>query len=240
MYVIIYIVGLLCAFSSLAEANSLRVAPILLDVSAPGATTTLNLRNEGAEKLHVQIRVFRWTGTHTEPTLEPTSDVVVSPPAATLTPGTECVVRVIRVAKQPIVAEESYRILVDEVPDAVGGRANTVRFALRYSIPVFFTAAAVSAANVSWSLAAKGNNAVLTALNSGGRRLRLANLKLIDGSGATLIKRPGLVGYALGKTSAAWTLPGGDKFARRHGPVRVVAESETGALDAVVAVQPSR
>jgi len=65
MYVIIYIVGLLCAFSSLAEANSLRVAPILLDVSAPGATTTLNLRNEGAEKLHVQIRVFRWTGTHT-------------------------------------------------------------------------------------------------------------------------------------------------------------------------------
>src|SRR2546430_1936009 len=137
MYVIIYIVGLLCAFSSLAEANSLRVAPILLDVSAPGATTTLNLRNEGAEKLHVQIRVFRWTGTHTEPTLEPTSDVVVSPPAATLTPGTEYVVRVIRVAKQPIVAEESYRILVDEVPDAVGGRANTVRFALRYSIPVF-------------------------------------------------------------------------------------------------------
>src|SRR2546421_595293 len=163
MYVIIYIVGLLCAFSSLAEANSLRVAPILLDVSAPGATTTLNLRNEGAEKLHVQIRVFRWTGTHTEPTLEPTSDVVVSPPAA-----------------------------------------------------------------------------ALTALNSGGRRLRLANLKLIDGSGATLIQRPGLVGYALGKTSAAWTLSGGDKFARRHGPVRVVAESETGALDAVVAVQPSR
>ena len=70
-----------------ASANSLRVAPILLDVAAPGATTTLNLRNEGDRNLHVQIRVFRWTGTQSEPSLEPTSDVVISPPAATLAPG---------------------------------------------------------------------------------------------------------------------------------------------------------
>lgn len=110
MYAIIYVVALLCTFASLAEASSLRVAPILLDVSAPGATTTLNLRNEGDQKLYVQIRIFRWTGTQSEPSLEPTSDVVVSPPAATLTPGTEYVVRVGRVAKQPIVGEESYRI----------------------------------------------------------------------------------------------------------------------------------
>jgi len=230
----------LCLFASVAEASSLRVAPILLNVSAPGAATTLNLRNEGDEKLHVQIRIFRWTGsTPTGPSLEPTDDVVVSPPAATLMPATEYVVRVVRVAKQPVIGEESYRILVDEVPDAVGGKANAVRFALRYSIPAFFTAPGIPAANVSWSLAAKGNAAVLTASNAGGRRLRLANLKLVDGRGATLLHRPGLFGYALGNSSTTWTLPLRDGVIR-SGPLKVLAESESGAFNAVVALQPPR
>jgi fimbrial chaperone protein len=237
---IVLLCGLVCAGRiSTATAGSLRVAPILLEVPAPGATTTLNLRNEGDRNLHVQIRVFRWTGTQSEPTLEPTADVVVSPPAATLTPGTEYVVRVVRVTRQPVAGEESYRVLVDEIPEAAADRANTVRFAFRYSIPVFFSAASASAAAVSWSMAVKGNTAVLTASNSGGRRARLANLKVIDGNGKAVIQRPGLFGYALGKTVTAWTLPAAGKVAPR-GPLRVVAESETGAINAVVALQSLR
>src|SRR3954471_11580746 len=87
---------------STATAGSLRVAPILLEVPAPGATTTLNLRNEGDRNLRVQIRIFRWTGTPAEATLAASPDVVVSPPAAMLTPGTEYVVRVGRVNRQPV------------------------------------------------------------------------------------------------------------------------------------------
>jgi fimbrial chaperone protein len=217
-----------------AKANALRVAPILLDVTAPGATTTLNLRNEGERNLHVQMRIFRWTGTQSEPVLEPTSDVVVSPPAAMLAPGTEYVVRVVRVTRQPVSGEESYRVLVDEIPDAAADRANTVRFALRYSIPVFFSEASASAANLSWSMALKGNAVVLTASNSGGRRARLAGLKLIDSDGTILVQRAGLFGYALGRSATAWTLPVARKGVPR-GPLRVVAESETGAINAVVA-----
>lgn len=237
---IMLLCGLLAAAgAATANANALRVAPILLDVAAPGATTALNLRNEGDRNLHVQIRVFRWTGTQSEPVLEPTRDVVVSPPAATLTPGTEYVVRVVRVIKQPVAAEESYRVLVDEIPDAANDRANTVRFALRYSIPVFFSNASAPAADVAWSMTMKGNTAVLTAANSGGRRARLANLKVVDAGGATVIQRPGLFGYALGKSVTAWTLPAAGRTAPR-GPFRVVAESETGAINATVAMQSSR
>jgi fimbrial chaperone protein len=220
-------------------AGSLRVAPILLEVPAPGATTTLNLRNEGDRNLHVQIRVFRWVGTRSEPTLEPTSDVVVSPPAASLTPGTEYVVRVVRVAGKPVEGEESYRVVVDEIPESATDRVNAVRFAFRYSIPVFFPSAAASAANVSWSMSLRGNVAVLTASNSGGRRARFANLKLVDGYGRLLIQRPGLFGYALGRSETAWELPAVGKVAQR-GPLRVVADSETGAINAVVALQAPR
>jgi fimbrial chaperone protein len=79
----------------------------------------------------------------------------------------------------------------------------------------------------------------LTASNSGGRRVRLANLKVIDGNGTALVQRPGLFGYALGKSVTAWTLPAAGKVAPR-GPLKLVAESETGAINAVVALQASR
>ncbi|MEW6644164.1 MAG: molecular chaperone [Pseudomonadota bacterium] len=224
---------------SWAHAGSLRVAPVLLDVPAPGATTMLTLRNDGDRPIHVQIRAFSWTGTQGEPVLEPTSNVVVSPPAATLTPGTEYVVRIIRLAKQPVGGEESYRILVDELPDTVGAGSNTVRFVLRYSIPVFFSVASAASANVTWSLQSKGNALILMASNSGGRRLRIANLKLVDGAGAIALQRPGLVGYVLRKSSAAWTFPAGAQIAGR-GPLKLLAESESGAINAAVAVQTSR
>ena len=228
--------SILFAAASWAQAGSLRLAPILLDVSAPGATTTLNLRNDGDRPIHVQIRIFGWAGTQSEPVLEPTDKVVVSPPAAALTPGMEYVVRVIRLAKQPVADEESYRLLVDELPDTIREQSNTIRFVLRYSIPVFFSAANVAAADVAWSQQIKGTTLILSASNSGGRRLRVANLRLVDGAGAIVLQRPGLVGYVLGKSSMLWTFPAGAQIARR-GPLKLLAESESGAINATVAVQ---
>lgn len=239
MRILLYAGSILFALASWAQAGSLRVAPVLLDVPAPGATTMLTLRNDGDRPIHVQIRAFSWTGTQGEPVLEPTNNVVVSPPAATLSPGTEYVVRIIRLTKQPNAGEESYRILVDELPEAGGAGSNTVRFVLRYSIPVFFSTASAPTANVTWSLQTKGSAVILTASNSGGRRLRIANLKLVDRTGAIALQRPGLVGYVLRQSSVAWTFPAGAQIAGR-GPLKLQAESETGAVNAAVAVQTPR
>jgi fimbrial chaperone protein len=222
-----------------AQATSLRVAPALLDVPAPGATTTLTLRNDGDHPIHVQIRVFGWTGTQGEPVLVPTDNVVASPPAATLNPGTEYVVRIVRLAKEPVSAEESYRLLVDELPDATQDHSNTVRFALRYSIPVFFYAAKAPPANVEWGVRTAGNALTLSAANAGARRMRVANLKITDSSGVVVLQRQGLAGYVLGKTSTRWSFANAAQIARR-GPFKVVAETESGSINDAVNAQLSR
>ena len=52
----------LVAFASFpASAGSLQVEPVLVDVAAPGAASTVTLRNEGAAPINAQIRVFRWS-----------------------------------------------------------------------------------------------------------------------------------------------------------------------------------
>jgi len=77
----------------------------------------VTLRNEGTTPINAQIRVFRWSLVNGQEKLEPTDDVVASPPSVTLTPKGQYIARIVRVSKQPVAGEESYRLLVDQLPD---------------------------------------------------------------------------------------------------------------------------
>src|ERR1700694_5222625 len=85
-----------------AQAGSLQVAPVLVDVTAPGAASTVTLRNEGTTPIDAQIRVFRWSLVDGQEKLEPTDDVIASPPSVTLTPNGQYIARIARVSKRPV------------------------------------------------------------------------------------------------------------------------------------------
>ena len=70
-------------------AECVSVAPVLLEVIAPAAATLLTLRNDQARPLNVQVRVYRWQQDGGQERLVPTQEVVVSPPFATMQPGSE-------------------------------------------------------------------------------------------------------------------------------------------------------
>ena len=78
-------------------AAQLRVEPVLLEMTSPSAAGTLKLRNDEDSEVTIQTRVLRWSQTGGKETLEPTTDVVASPPAVKLAPGADYVVRVVRV-----------------------------------------------------------------------------------------------------------------------------------------------
>lgn len=223
-------VALSLALMARADAGALRVAPVLLDVSAPQQASTLTIWNDGQKPINVQVRVMRWRQVNGADVLEPTSDVVVSPPISTLSAGGENVIRVVRVSKTPASGEESYRLLVDELPDPADARGGAVTLVLRHSIPVFFGVEGRTA-NVAWQAAPDADGIRVTALNAGASRLRIANLKIA--SGANVIgAQDGLVGYVLSGQSVSWVIPAS---ARAAGPISVIADSETGRFDAVAA-----
>jgi fimbrial chaperone protein len=214
-----------------SRAATLQVEPVLIDVTAPGAASTITLRNEGAAPINVQVRVFRWSQADGKENLEPTDDVVASPPAVTLAPKTNYVARIVRVTKRPISGEESYRILVDQLPDVSQQRTNTVNLLVRYSIPVFFGASERSNPVVAWTVAVSGNKVKITARNDGERRIRIASLSIRDAKGKTVSFGTGLVGYVLGKSSVGWTAPGAGFAA--DGSISVTAQSDNGPVNAV-------
>ncbi|MER9950049.1 molecular chaperone [Mesorhizobium sp. M0047] len=223
---------LLCA--GFSQAASLRVAPTSLEMIAPDSAAVLNLHNDAKRPINVQVRVFRWTQVDGVERLEPTSDVVASPPSTKLGGGADYVVRVLRVGKAPVRTEESYRVVVDELPDPSRRQAGTVTLVLRYSIPVFFRSPDASTPNVSFSLSRAGGGLILKARNDGDSRLRLSNITLNQGA-KKLGSRSGLVGYVLGGASMQWPIGSGKSLAGSS--VTLKAQSDFGPFDAKVAVQ---
>jgi fimbrial chaperone protein len=196
----------MCA-AGIGLAASLRVLPVTLELVAPDAAAAITLRNDDTQAtIRVQTRVFRWTQADGRDRFEPTTDVVASPPATSLGPLAEYIIRVVRVARTPVAGEESYRIIIDELPDASRRRSGMVSFVLRQSIPAFFRARDAGDAEVTWSARQAGNAVVVIGRNTGKRRLKVAELQVTAGP-RVLGKQPGLVGYVLAQSTAEFSIP---------------------------------
>lgn len=229
-----------CASSAPLAAASLQVQPALIDVTAPGAASTLTLRNEGQAPVNVQVRVFRWSQSNGEEKLEPTEDVVASPPAVTLAPGTDYIARVVRVAKQPVTGEEAYRLFIDEIPSGSQLKVNTVKLLIRHSIPVFFASPERTQPVVEWAVVRRGDRIVLSAQNRGSSRLRISALSLRDQGGNTVSLGGGLVGYALGSSTMRWVAPGSARGFASSGSVSISGQGNDGPIRATAPIRSER
>jgi fimbrial chaperone protein len=191
-----------------ADAGSLSVSPTLIDQAAPAKAATVTVQTPGRDSMSVQIRLFRWSQVNGKDQLEPTRDVVASPPMLKIAPGTDYTVRIVRMAKQPVAGEESYRLLIDQLPEPKDRQANQVNLVIRHSIPVFFRAGDERAPALGWSAARTQKGLVLTARNDGDRRFKLSNLVITSASGKLLRRIDGLAGYVLGHSAMTWPITG--------------------------------
>nr|WP_300309188.1 molecular chaperone [Halomonas sp.] len=235
--IVILAMCLITAFSLVtpAVAASLRVAPVILDLSAPTSASTIRVWNDAQRPINVQIRVFRWTQQNGDDVYETASDVAASPPITTLQPGGENIVRIVRTTKQPVQAEESYRLVVDELPSPSRQHAGTVTLVVRHSIPVFFADPDIQDALPSWSVEKRQNGYMVSVRNDGDRRFKVSNLSLST-DGTVVAQHEGLVGYVLGSSTASWFVPEMSRRDISEGAVTITADSETGRFDATARI----
>ena len=220
--------------SARADAASLQIMPINIEVPAPGAASKVTITNSGAETANVQIRVFKWIQKNGKDELAETRDVVASPPAVKLAPGAKSVVRVVRLNKSPAQNEEPDRLIVDEIaPQPKAGDAG-VGFSVRQSLPVFFTAAD-DGVELNWQAAVKSGQLVLTASNSGDRRVRLAGLRVAGSAGKPVSFGTGLSGYVLGQSTKIWVAKA--KSIAPGTVVTILAQGDNGPIEATAKVQ---
>lgn len=123
--------------SGIAFANDLTVSPTSLRVAADSKVATLTIKSGGPGASLGQVRVVRWIRDGGDGRLEPTRDVVASPPALQMAPNQEMTIRLVRTATRPVSGEECYRVLVDQLP-AARQAGQMVAFNFRHSVPLCF------------------------------------------------------------------------------------------------------
>ena len=232
--------GLVCAASTPVCAASLQATPVMFELSAAKAADTLTLHNDGTTPISAQVRVQRWVQGAGEDKTEATTDVVASPPVVSIAPGGDQIVRIVRVSKNPIGKEESFRVTVDELPDKANEKPGVVSFTFKYSIPMFVAPATGSGkSSVTWAIERQDDKTFIVARNEGTRRLRIGGLTLKAPGGKEFVLGKGLNGYVLSGSIKRWVLPNTASSFGSTGEVIVTARSDEGPINATAQAQAS-
>jgi len=208
-----------------APAATLGVSPTRLELVPGRPAAALTVTNSGDAPLLLQVETFAWRAGTATSELEPTRAILAVPPMLELAPGERAVVRVARRSTAPPEIEETYRVLVTEVPredSAAGG----VRLALRMSLPVFVTPPGARA-EPRWSIERDAGGPSLVVANLGRAHLHVRRLELL-GAGRPIPLGDGPV-YVLAGREHRWSLSGTRLEGARTLSVR--AETNLGELD---------
>ena len=229
---------LLMAVADSVTAGSLSVSPIRIDLSSTQRSVALTVRNDGNQPAVVQAQLVAWSQADSNDQLEPTTDILVSPPIFTVAAGASQMLRIALRRAPDITNELSYRILVTEVPGKPEAGFIGAQFAVKISLPIFVEASGgKNSPQLAWSGArtAKGE-LELTAFNSGAKHIQVQAIEVTkagsDPDGA--FSGPWYVLPGQRRTVTIKPIAGHTIAADR---VRVKAETDAGPLDVDVALE---
>jgi fimbrial chaperone protein len=127
--------------------------------------------------------------------------------------------------------EETYRVFIDEIPESKkASKSGTVTMAFRYSIPVFFLPRTAEPPALTWSQELRDGKLFVSATNTGGRRVRVADIAIANGKGNPVTVAKGLAGYVLARSSKSWVAP--VTVQKSVQPLLITAQSDSGPINA--------
>lgn len=217
-----------------ARAQSLAVQPVTLILLPGQKIATLTLKNPATEPMTIQLRSYVWSQQGNNDPLTATEAVLISPPMATIPPGSSQVIRV--ALRQPSTGQEAtYRLLVDQLPPPA--KPKEISVLLRLSIPIFSETTAKPVSKLEFHVEHQQDGHSFLVVSNNGQchdSIRNIRLKSTDGS-AWKAAVPGLP-YVLVGAERRWPiLPDGPSHDLPK-TFSLSAQSDFGAVERQVSV----
>lgn len=230
------LVGLGSCFG-LAEAGSLSVNPIRLDLDDAHPTSAMTLENKGSGAVVVQLRLMRWLAEGEAERYEPTDDIVATPPIMTIRPGQPQVVRVGLNRAPDAQRELAYRLFLEEVPPPPTLGYQGVQVAIRIGVPVFVAPEKAARPALRWRLRAGKDHSTVTlsAGNEGDAHVKLVRISLKGSQPDRELAAQAVAAYLLPGQAKQWQFRLKESLA--EGRVRLSAESDQGTSDVDLEVE---
>jgi len=198
----------LCSGTAAHGAN-LQISPVSISFQPGQNAAGIQLQNNGDTPLYGQVRVYAWDQRDGIDALTPTTQLVASPPIIEIAGKSAQTIRLVRRAGAPATpggGEQTYRILIDELPRGDPQQAN-VAIRLQYSVPAFVLPSDTQAApQLEWSTFQRAGAWHLRARNTGALHAQIGATSVTVGSRDVVLSK-GLLGYALPGRTREWALP---------------------------------
>ena len=222
--------------SPLYAASSVLIWPIDPVINSHEKATALWLENKDSQPVYMQIRVLGWQQKSGQEDYNSQSEVIASPPVATILPGKRQLIRLIKNTQVPAGQEQAFRVLIDEIPrkdpsddTPTPSLSMGLKFQMRYSVPLFIygdglksedanNPATFSPLSLSYKLVQDGGKTWLAIRNQGQTHARISRVNLQNKS-----INSGLMGYVLPGNEMRFQVP---------------ASTSTGQLTALVNSHP--
>src|SRR5262245_46171097 len=111
-----------------AQAGVFSVVPVRVYMTPRDRAVAITVTNEGETEMVLQAEVSTWRqkpdGTDEQ---VPSEDLVLSPPILKLAPKARQVVRLARVSAADMAQQQTYRLVIREVPEAVPQKDKTLQ-----------------------------------------------------------------------------------------------------------------
>lgn len=182
----------LISLAGVALAGTFEIQPARISLSAKEPTALVKVSNPGAEETIVKFDVADWSQSNGADRLTRSRALIVAPSHVTLRPGESKTVRVGIRMSAPRWKEETYRLLVREIPrppnvGIADTRTASSGLGRTMSLPVFVLPPGHVRPRLSWSLARSNDGAMeLYVSNNGGKHVQLKTARLRGPSGQTL------------------------------------------------------
>lgn len=211
--------SLLLFLPSMLNAASIRLSPVSVEILSDQSAASISLYNQSNESSDLQVRVFEWRQNAGQDQLIPTDEIAVSPPFLKLQPNDSYNLRVVRINPVPVSGEQTYRIIIDELPKPIDNRKvdQGVNVLLRSSLPLFVVNKD-AITKLTWSIKQEQNNSSLIINNVGNRHALLSNLTLVDTTAnkSYAIKVNTVNGYILAGKARNFNISPDFKFQTDH------------------------
>lgn len=173
-----------------AGAAQFTITPVRIFMSPRDRAVAVTVTNDSDEEVVMQADLYTWRQkADGSDDLVLTEDLVLTPPILKLAPRARQVVRLARLAPAPTGVQQTYRLVMREVPEARAGNQLQLQVALAFSLPVFISPNGVKR-DLQCGLervAADTVRAVCT--NSGNAYAQIRAFELIDGRGVKVAAR---------------------------------------------------
>lgn len=211
--------SLLLFLPSMLNAASIRLSPVSVEILSDQAASSISLYNQSNESSDLQVRVFEWRQNAGQDQLIPTDEIAISPPFLKLQPNDSYNLRVVRINPVPFSGEQTYRIIIDELPKPIDNRKvdQGVNVLLRSSLPLFVVNKDAMT-KLTWSIQQEQNNSSLIINNIGNRHALLSNLTIVDTTAnkSYAIKVNTVNGYILAGKARNFNISPDFKFQTDH------------------------